>query len=98
MRLTTDPEEIFDQNCLLMEQADIGMFNLTPFRGPSADAGTVFELGFLFARAKAVYGYSSTAALYAERVARSHGPLEDGRLYTKSLPTTGPSVPVPVNT
>src|SRR5437899_12125756 len=47
-----DAAKIFRANCSLMRQADIGLFNLTPFRGPSADAGTVFELGFLFARGK----------------------------------------------
>ena len=59
---------IFRANRSLMRQADIGLFNLTPFRGPSADAGTVFELGFLYARHKPVYGYASTAMPYAERV------------------------------
>jgi nucleoside 2-deoxyribosyltransferase len=60
--LDNDPEvggdavSIFRKNCALMRQADIGMFNLTPFRGPSADPGTVFELGFMFARDKPVYG------------------------------------------
>jgi len=28
------------------------VFNLTPFRGPSADAGTVFELGFMYSKGK----------------------------------------------
>ena len=41
-----DAAKIFQANCALMRRADIGLFNLTPFRGPSADCGTVFELGF----------------------------------------------------
>jgi nucleoside 2-deoxyribosyltransferase len=59
---------IFRANCALLHEADIGLFNLTPFRGPSADVGTVFELAFLFSRGKPVYGYSASTASYRERV------------------------------
>ena len=69
-----DAAKIFHANCALMQQADIGLFNLTPFRGPSADAGTVFELGYLFARGKPAYGYTSDPALYRERVVAAFGP------------------------
>jgi nucleoside 2-deoxyribosyltransferase len=41
--------------------------NLTPFRGPSADAGTVFELGFLRALGRPVFGWSNAAAPFAAR-------------------------------
>jgi nucleoside 2-deoxyribosyltransferase len=71
------PSGIFRANCALMESADAGLFNLTPFRGPSADVGTAFELGFLFARKKPVFGYSSDPARYLERVRRSFGPIRD---------------------
>jgi nucleoside 2-deoxyribosyltransferase len=54
--------EIYRANRLLMEQAQIGLFNLSPFRGPSADSGTVWELGFMVGRRKLV------AALYHQRV------------------------------
>jgi nucleoside 2-deoxyribosyltransferase len=33
--------------------------NLTPFRGPSADVGTVFELGFMRALGRPVFGWSN---------------------------------------
>ena len=39
--------EIFRANVALMGRADIGLVNLTPFRGPSADVGTAFELPWL---------------------------------------------------
>lgn len=58
---------IFKANRKLMNLADAGLFNLTPFRGPSADAGTVFELGYMAAQGKPVFGYTSSAALYADR-------------------------------
>ncbi len=41
--------------------------NLTPFRGPSADAGTVFELGFMRALGRPVFGWSNSAAPFAAR-------------------------------
>src|ERR1043166_2851320 len=57
--LEVDAGAIFRANCAQMKRADIGVFNLSPFRGPSADAGTVFELGFLFSQNRPVYGYSN---------------------------------------
>ncbi len=41
--------------------------NLTPFRGPSADAGTVFELGFMRALGRPVFGWSNAATPFAVR-------------------------------
>ena len=77
--------EIFRANCELIEQADVGLCNLSPFRGPSADVGTAFELGFLFASGKPVYGYSSDESPYLDRVARELGPLmrRDGRSWDR---------------
>jgi nucleoside 2-deoxyribosyltransferase len=69
---------IFRGNCALMREADIGLFNLTPFRGPSADPGTVFELGFMFANAKQLYGYTSDPRIYLDRVASSFETAETG--------------------
>jgi nucleoside 2-deoxyribosyltransferase len=68
---------IFRANCALLKAADIGLFNLTPFRGPSADPGTVFELGFMFAERKPVYGYSSSEERYRERVSAAFGPMRE---------------------
>jgi nucleoside 2-deoxyribosyltransferase len=41
--------------------------NLKPFRGPSADAGTVFELGFMRALGRPVYGWSNDPTPFAHR-------------------------------
>ncbi|MDE2335429.1 MAG: nucleoside 2-deoxyribosyltransferase [Rhodospirillales bacterium] len=41
--------------------------NLTPFRGPSADAGTVFELGFARARGLLLWGWTNVATPFATR-------------------------------
>ena len=38
--------DIFRGNEAMMIEADAIIANLTPFRGPGADAGTVYELGY----------------------------------------------------
>jgi len=72
-----DASAIFSANCGLMDHAKVGLFNLTPFRGPSADAGTVFELGMMFAQDKPVYGYSSDLSDYCNRVYTDGYQIED---------------------
>ena len=37
-----------------MKEADAIIANLTPFRGPSADTGTVYELGYMAAAVNSV--------------------------------------------
>jgi nucleoside 2-deoxyribosyltransferase len=72
---------IFRDNEAMMNAADAIIANLTPFRGPGADAGTVYELGYMAARGKLCLGYSNDPGLYAERVARfSELKTSDGRL------------------
>jgi nucleoside 2-deoxyribosyltransferase len=66
-------ERIFAANCALMRRADAGVFNLSPFRGVHADAGTAFELGFFAALAKPVFAYSNCAAPLFDRVAETFG-------------------------
>jgi nucleoside 2-deoxyribosyltransferase len=47
--------------------------NLTPFRGPSADVGTVFELGFMRALGRPVFGWSNAATPFTERTVAHFG-------------------------
>ncbi len=54
----------------MMDAADAIIANLTPFRGPGADPGTVYELGYMAGRGKLCLGYCNDPAPYAERVAR----------------------------
>ena len=60
--------QIFRGNEKMMIAADAIIANLTPFRGPGADAGTVYELGYMAARGKLCLGYSNDPSLYADRV------------------------------
>jgi nucleoside 2-deoxyribosyltransferase len=62
---------IFRGNEAMMNEADAIIANLTPFRGPSADAGTVYELGSMAGRGKLCLGYSNDPSSYADRVRRS---------------------------
>lgn len=52
----------------MMDVADAIIANLTPFRGPGADPGTTYELGYMAARGKFCLGYSNDPTVYAERV------------------------------
>jgi nucleoside 2-deoxyribosyltransferase len=62
--------QIFRGNEAMMDAADAIIANLTPFRGPGADAGTVYELGYMAGRGKLCLAYCNDPAPYAERTAR----------------------------
>src|SRR6202043_1980235 len=53
-------------NEAMMLEADAIIANLTPFRGPGADAGTVYEPGFMAGREKLCLGYCNDPTLYAD--------------------------------
>jgi nucleoside 2-deoxyribosyltransferase len=61
---------IFEANEAMMDSADAIIANLTPFRGPGADAGTVYELGYMAGRGKLCLGYSNDPSIYADRARR----------------------------
>lgn len=50
-----------------IRSCDAVVANLTPFRGPSADVGTVYELGFARALGRPVFGYATTSAQFLQR-------------------------------
>lgn len=58
---------IFKGNEAMMDAADAIIANLTPFRGPGADPGTVYELGYMAGRQKLCLGYSNNPSTYEER-------------------------------
>jgi nucleoside 2-deoxyribosyltransferase len=62
---------IFKGNEAMMDEACAIIANLTPFRGPGADPGTVYELGYMAGRGKLCLGYSNDPACYLDRVRRS---------------------------
>lgn len=72
---------IYRGNENMMMEADAIIANLTPFRGPGADAGTVYELGYMAGRGKLCLGYSNDPSSYADRIRKfSDVNSRDGRL------------------
>jgi nucleoside 2-deoxyribosyltransferase len=70
-RSAADPSlAIFRGNEAMMEACDAIIANLTPFRGPGADPGTAYELGYMAGRGKFCLGYSNDPAVYADRLRR----------------------------
>ncbi len=57
----------------LIKSCDIVIANITPFRGPSADVGTVYEMGFAHALGKKVLAYSNVDAPFTERTVKALG-------------------------
>jgi nucleoside 2-deoxyribosyltransferase len=69
--------QIFRCCTAMMEDADAVIAHLTPFRGPSADAGTVYELGYMAARGKICIGYTNRGDSYADRIEAAPGVAPD---------------------
>ena len=64
-----EQSRLIRQACIdAMHKADAIIANITPFRGPSADAGTVFEVGYMSGLGKPVYTYSNSPEIYKEKV------------------------------
>jgi nucleoside 2-deoxyribosyltransferase len=62
------------RNEALIRSCDLMIANLTPFRGPSADVGTVYEVGFMRALGRPVFGYATIAAGFTQRTLDFAGP------------------------
>ena len=58
---------IYRKDIEMMRECDIIIANLTPFRGASADSGTLIELGWFLGQNKPVFGYSNSAELFHAR-------------------------------
>jgi len=54
----------------LIKTCDFVIANITPFRGPSADVGTVYEMGFAHGLGKKVFAYTNTAVPFTERTVK----------------------------
>ena len=51
-----------------MRACDAMIVNLTPFRGPSADVGSAYEMGYMRALGRPIFAYSNDARSYIDRV------------------------------
>jgi nucleoside 2-deoxyribosyltransferase len=68
---------LFDAMVAALDGCEAVIANLTPFRGPSADVGTVWELGYAAGRGLPVFAYTGTLAHYGARVAADGLTVED---------------------
>ena len=75
---------IFHKDMAMMEACDIIIANLTPFRGASADSGTLVEVGWFLGRGRPIFGYSNSATLFADR----------SRMHVEVLPDPHPDLVV----
>lgn len=82
-----DPSELtarvlYADRLTRLRTADAGIVNLTPWRGPSCDAATAFEAGFMAALGKPVFAFLNVGgeheAEYGARVEDQIGLAADG--------------------
>ena len=65
-------------NELCLRGADILMANLTPLRGVGADTGTVFELAYMAALDRPIFGYTEEPRPHLQRI-RDHYDVDPER-------------------
>ena len=63
-----DPAAIREANMAMIRRCDAVVANMTPFRGPSMDPGTAYEMGAGSALGKLVVGYTTDGRSLVERV------------------------------
>lgn len=76
---------IYNSNIELMDSCDLIVANMTPFRSPSMDVGTAFEMGYMAAKGKPVFGYTNDARLYPDRVVAATPGLDENGLAIESF-------------
>ena len=69
--------DIYQLNVDRLLRSDAVVADLTPFRGPSADPGTVWEIGYAIALGKPVFAYTSDRREYREKVTPDGLRVED---------------------
>ncbi len=60
-------QRIYQANRELMDSCDAIIANLPPFRGISADPGTVYEVGYMIGQGKPAFGFTLDSRRYRER-------------------------------
>lgn len=76
-------EKIFKANVELIRSCQGVLANMQPFRGPSMDVGTGWEMGFAYALGLPIVGYSPDQREYFDRVRQY-------RTYTKGVSPPDP--------
>ena len=66
--------EIYAACVAMMDECDLIIANMTPFRGVSMDVGTAIEMGYMLGQGRPVFAYTNVLADYDARV--QHDNLE----------------------
>lgn len=72
-----DPRQIYLTNLKRIASCQGVLANLSPFRGPHADPGTIFEVGFALARGLPVAGYTGVPGDLKDRISEGLTPGTD---------------------
>jgi len=70
-------KKIYKANIAQINNSDIVVANISPFRGISADVGTVFEMGYASGIGRKVYSYTNTYLNFKERTLTNQRLLRD---------------------
>lgn len=71
----SESKTIYELNVESIRSCDGVLANVMPFRGPSIDVGTAFEIGYAKALGKPVVGYFADFLYYKDRIAHFHQDL-----------------------
>ena len=68
-----EADRIARRNEAHIHACDAVLANLTPFRGASADSGTVYEVGYARGLGRPVFGYTTTSLNFTDRTRAGWG-------------------------
>ena len=72
-----DAAPLFRERLKIIQGCDALIADMTPFRGPSMDPATAFEMGAMVGLGKPVAGYTLDPTPYADRMARFHAEIDE---------------------
>lgn len=77
--------DIYYKDMQMMDACDIIVANMTPYHGVGMDGGTAYEMGYMRAQGKWVYGYSNDSTPFIDRQKAQFAHYQDqGGLYRDS--------------
>ena len=81
-------QDIFTSNRNMIDECDIVIANINPFRGKEADSGTIWECGYASALGKKVYGYMDDTCDYVD----SFKSTEKVNIYNEQYDSNGMAI------
>ena len=81
-------QDIFIANRNMIDECDIVIANINPFRGKEADSGTIWECGYASALGKIVYGYMDDTCDYVDSFANA----EKVKIYNEQYDANGMAI------